>query len=36
MIEGILIGLDTAFSLKNLMMVMIGCFAEPIMGMLQV
>ena len=34
MIEGILIGLETAFSLKNLMMVMIGCFAGTIIGML--
>ena len=34
MIEGILIGLETAFSIKNLMMVMIGCFAGTIIGML--
>ena len=34
MIEGILIGLQTALSLKNLMMVMIGCFAGTIIGML--
>ena len=34
MIEGILIGLETAFSLKNLMMVIIGCFAGTIIGML--
>ena len=34
MIEGILIGLETAFSLKNLMMVMIGCFSGTIIGML--
>ena len=34
MIEGILIGLETALSFKNLMMVMIGCFAGTIIGML--
>src|SRR6056300_615376 len=34
MIEGILIGLQTALSLKNLMMVMIGCFSGTIIGML--
>ena len=34
MIEGILIGLETAFSFKNLMMVMIGCFSGTIIGML--
>ena len=34
MIEGILIGLQTALSFKNLMMVMIGCFAGTIIGML--
>ena len=34
MIECILIGLETAFSIKNLIMVMIGCFAGTIIGML--
>ncbi len=34
MIEGILIGLQTALSFKNLMMVMIGCFSGTIIGML--
>ncbi len=34
MIEGILIGLNTALSLKNILMVMIGCFAGTIIGML--
>ena len=34
MIEGILIGLKTALSFQNLMMVMIGCFAGTIIGML--
>ena len=34
MIDGILIGLQTALSLKNLMMVMIGCFSGTIIGML--
>ena len=34
MIEGILIGLKTALSFKNLLMVMIGCFAGTIIGML--
>ena len=33
MIEGILIGLNTALSLKNILMVMIGCFAGTIIGM---
>jgi len=34
MIEGILIGLKTALSFQNLLMVMIGCFAGTIIGML--
>ena len=34
MIEGILIGLNTALSIKNIIMVMIGCFAGTIIGML--
>ena len=34
MIEGILIGIKTALSLQNLIMVMIGCFAGTIIGML--
>ena len=34
MIEGILIGLKTALCFQNLMMVMIGCFAGTIIGML--
>ena len=34
MIEGILIGLKTALSFQNLIMVMIGCFAGTIIGML--
>ena len=34
MIEGILIGLKTALSFQNLMMVMIGYFAGTIIGML--
>ena len=34
MIEGILIGLETALSLKNLLMVMMGCFFGTIIGML--
>ena len=34
MIEGILIGLNTALSLKNIFMVMMGCFFGTIIGML--
>jgi len=34
MIEGILIGIDTAFSGYNIIMVMMGCFAGTIIGML--
>jgi putative tricarboxylic transport membrane protein len=34
MIEGILIGLKTALSFQNLLMVIIGCFAGTIIGML--
>ena len=34
MIEGILIGLNTALSLTNILMVMVGCFAGTIIGML--
>ena len=34
MIEGILIGLNTALSLQNIIIVMIGCFAGTIIGML--
>ena len=34
MIEGILIGLKTALSFQNLLMVMIGCFSGTIIGML--
>ena len=34
MIEGILIGLHTALSLKNILMVMMGCFFGTIIGML--
>jgi len=34
MIEGILIGLETALSFQNLLMVVIGCFAGTIIGML--
>ena len=34
MIEGILIGLSTALSLTNILMVIVGCFAGTIIGML--
>jgi len=34
MLEGILTGLDTATSLQNILMVMLGCFAGTIIGML--
>ena len=34
MIEGIWIGISTAFSGYNIFMVMIGCFAGTIIGML--
>ena len=34
MIDGILIGLSTALSIKNILMVMVGCFAGTIIGML--
>ncbi len=34
MIEGILIGLSTTLSLTNILMVMVGCFAGTIIGML--
>ena len=34
MIEGILIGLQTALSLKNILMVVMGCFFGTIIGML--
>ena len=34
MIEGILIGLQTALSFKNILMVMMGCFFGTIIGML--
>ena len=34
MIEGILIGLKTALSFQNLLMVVVGCFAGTIIGML--
>ena len=34
MIEGILIGLEAAVSVENLLMVMIGCFSGTIIGML--
>ena len=34
MIEGILIGLNTALSFKNILMVMMGCFFGTIIGML--
>jgi len=34
MIEGILIGLSTALSIQNILMVMIGCFFGTIIGML--
>ena len=34
MIEGILIGLNTALSLKNILMVVMGCFFGTIIGML--
>ncbi len=34
MIEGILIGLSTALSIQNLLMVMLGCFFGTIIGML--
>ena len=34
MIEGILIGLQTALSLKNILMVAMGCFFGTIIGML--
>ena len=34
MLEGILIGLNTAFTPINLMMVLIGCFAGTFIGML--
>ena len=35
MIEGILIGLQTALSLKNILMVMMGCFFGTIIGMIE-
>ncbi len=34
MLEGILTGLDTATSMQNILMVMLGCFAGTIIGML--
>ena len=34
MIEGILIGLKTALTFQNILMVMIGCFFGTIIGML--
>ena len=34
MIEGILIGLTTALTFQNILMVMIGCFFGTIIGML--
>ena len=34
MIEGILLGVGTAFSGYNIIMVMLGCFAGTIIGML--
>jgi len=34
MIEGILIGLTTALTLQNILMVMVGCFFGTIIGML--
>ena len=34
MIEGILIGLTTALTLQNILMVMLGCFFGTIIGML--
>ena len=34
MIEGIWIGISTAFSGYNILMVMVGCFAGTIIGML--
>ena len=34
MIEGIMIGVNTAFSGYNIIMVMMGCFAGTIIGML--
>ena len=36
MIEGILIGLKTALSLKNILMVMMGCFLELLLECFQV
>ena len=34
MIDGILLGVSTAFSGYNIIMVMLGCFAGTIIGML--
>ena len=34
MIEGILIGLSTALTFQNILMVMVGCFFGTIIGML--
>ena len=34
MIEGLMIGVNTAFSGYNIIMVMLGCFAGTIIGML--
>jgi TctA family transporter len=34
MIEGILIGLTTALTFQNILMVMVGCFFGTIIGML--
>ena len=34
MIEGILIGLTTALTIQNILMVMVGCFFGTIIGML--
>ena len=36
MIEGILIGLTTALTFQNILMVMVGCFFGTIIGMLPV
>ena len=34
MIEGMMMGINTAFSGYNILMVMMGCFAGTIIGML--
>jgi putative tricarboxylic transport membrane protein len=34
MLEGILLGLETAFSLQNLVLVVVGCLIGTLIGML--